>query len=65
MKFIEVKDIHGEKALIDPLSVKAIVQEFKEEKKITRVYFSDNMHLNLSEDFKSLKNKLDEALSFF
>lgn len=65
MKFIEVKDIHGEIALIDPLSIRAITQDYKDEHKIVRVYFSDNMHLNLSEDFKSLKNKLNEALSFF
>lgn len=65
MRFIEVKDIHGEQALIDPLSIQAITQEYKEETKITRVYFSGNMHLNLSEDFKSLKNKLDKVLGFF
>lgn len=65
MKFIEVKDIHGETALIDPLSIRAITQDYKNEHKIVRVYFSGDMHLNLSEDFKSLKNKLDEALSFF
>ena len=40
MKMIEVKDCNNNNALIDPLSIHAVVQESRKGKKITVIFFN-------------------------
>lgn len=63
-KFIEVKDVFGEDCLIDPLSVIAVEQLEEEGEMKTIVYFN-NLHMELSEPYESLKNKFNETMNWY
>ena len=64
MKFIEVEDCMGHEALIDPFSVITVEQVIEEDNKLTVVYFN-NFHIELNESYESVKNKLNESLSYY
>ena len=65
MKMIEVKDYCDDNALIDPLTIQAVVQGEKEGKKITKIYFNGGWHINLNEDYEDVKRKLNEVMNYF
>lgn len=62
-RFIECKDACGENCLIDPMSVIAVEQYKENGEEITVVYFYD-FHMELSEPYESVKEKLMKNNNF-